>query len=124
MILTNITTPRDKPEKVRLAYSVVPDVYTNSGIAASAQAASLRGTSVLVQLTEVATISDATDPSYEVQVPISVHMVIKVPAIEQITEDHILTAIGRLVSCLYDTGSLTSSRLKKLLRGALKPTDI
>lgn len=41
LILTNITTPRDKPEKVRLAYSVVPDVYANSGIAPGAQATSL-----------------------------------------------------------------------------------
>lgn len=122
--LINITTPRSKPEKIRLAYTVVPDIYKNTGINPSVQAANISGVSVLVQLTEVATITDSSDASYEVQVPLSVHTVIRVPAIEQVTEAHVLTALGRLISCLFDTGSESDSRLKKILRGALKPSDI
>lgn len=122
--MINITTPRSKPETIRIAYSVVPNIYNNVDISPTVQAANLSGVSVLVQLTEIGTITDSADPGYEVQVPLSVHMVLKVPAIEQITEDHVLAAIGRLASTLFDTGSETSVRLKKILRGALKPSDI
>lgn len=124
MTLVNVTTPRSKPEKVRIAYSVIPDIYKNVDIAETAQAGNISGVSVLVQLTQIGTITDDTDAAYEAQVPLSVHMVLRVPAIEQVTEDNVMAAVGRLVSNLFETGSLTNSRLKRILRGALKPTDI
>lgn len=124
LILTNITSPIDRPEKFRLAWSQVDNIYTGSGISETVQAPSLRGVNLLVQLTEVASITDTVDAAYRVDVPISCHLVIKVPAVEEITETHVAAAVGRLVSGLFETGSEANIRLKALLRGSLQPTDL
>lgn len=124
MLLTNITSPIDRPEKFRIAWSLVDSVYNGSGISVANQAASLRGVNLLIQLTEVATVTDSADPAYRVDVPISVHCVVRVPAVDQLTEEHIQTVLGRLISGFYETGSETTSRIKALLRGSLEPSDI
>lgn len=124
LTLVNLTTPISKPESFKFAYSVVPDIYKGTGIAESARSVNTSGVSVLVQLNEIGTITDSEDPDYEVLAPVQYHMVIRVPAIEQITENHIMTGVGRLTSGLFDTGSEANLRLKKILRGALKPSDI
>lgn len=123
-ILVNLTTPVDRPEKFRFAQSAISNVYSGSGISANVQAQSVRGSNVLVQLTEVLSITDDTDPTYRVDVPMAVHLVLKVPAIEQVTEDHVMTALGRLVSGIYNTGSEANTRLKALIRGSLLPSDL
>lgn len=122
--VTNVTSPQDRPEKIRFASSKIDNVYKGSGISPSVQAPSVRGTNLLVQLTEVASITDPTDASYRVDVPISAHIVLKVPAIEQITEDHIIAVVGRLISGLFETGKSDSIRLARLVRGSLLPADL
>lgn len=122
--VTNVTSPQDRPEKIRFAFSKIDNVYKGSGISSSVQAPSVRGTNLLVQLTEVASITDTTDASYRVDVPISAHIVLKVPAIEQITEDQIVAVVGRLISGLFETGKSDSTRLARLIRGSLLPADL
>lgn len=78
----------------------------------------------MVQLTEIASITDTVDPSFRVDVPISAHIVLKVPAIEQITEDQLIAVVGRLVSGLFETGKTDSVRLSRLVRGSLLPADL
>lgn len=124
VILTNITSPLDRPEKFRIAWSVVDNIYNGTGISEANQAQSVRGVNLLVQLTEIASITDSVDASYRVDVPLSYHVVIKVPAIEEITEAHVAAGLGRLVSGLFETGSETNDRLKAMLRGSLEPTDM
>lgn len=124
LILTNITSPIDRPEKFRIAWSLLDNVYNGSGISLANQAPSLRGVNLLMQLTEVASITDDTDPAYRVDVPISVHCVLRVPAVEELTEEHIQTALGRLVSGFYETGAVSVDRIKALVRGSLEPSDI
>lgn len=122
--VTNVTSPQDRPEKLRFAISRIDNIYKGSGISPSAQAASVRGTNLLVQLTEVASITDTVDPSFRVDVPISAHIVLKIPAIEQITEDQLIAVVGRLVSGLFETGKTDSVRLSRLVRGSLLPADL
>lgn len=123
-VLTNITSPVDRPEKFRIAYQDVSNVYKDTGIDASVHAPSKRGVSILVQLTEVASVTDSTDPSYRIDLPLSMHLVIKVPANENITAELVESMLGRLVSGVFETGSESDTRLKSLLRGSLLPTDM
>lgn len=124
MILTNLSSPIDRPEKFRIQWQIVDSIYNGSGISEANQAPSVRGVSVLMQLTEVASITDSVDPSYRVDVPVSIHCVVRIPAVEELTEAHVQTALGRLVSGFYETGSTTTNRIKALLRGSLEPSDI
>lgn len=124
VILTNITSPVDRPEKIRIGYTEVANVYNGTGVEPTVYAPSKRGTQILAQVTEVIRVTDDTDPDYLVDLPVSYHLVIKVPTSEHISASDIKTGLGRLLSSLHETGSLTEDRLKAILRGALVPTDL
>ena len=124
IVLTNITSPIDRPEKIRIAYSDVSNVYNGSGIESGVYAPTKRGVSVLAQITNVISVTDNTDPTYRVDLPVSYHLVIKVPVSEAITGQVIEEGIGRLLSGLYDTGDNKVTRLDAILRGSLVPTDM
>lgn len=124
VIITNITSPVDRPEKLRIGYSDVANIYSGTGIEPSVLAPTKRGTQVLAQITEVISVTDDADPDYRVDLPVSYHLVIKVPNSEFISASDIQTGIGRLLSGLFDTGVVTTSRLEAILRGALVPTEL
>lgn len=124
IILTNITSPVDRPEKIRIGYTDVSNVYTGTGVEPSISAPTKRGTQILAQVTEVISVTDDTDPEYRIDLPVSYHLVIKVPTSEYVTSSNIVTGLGRLLSSLFDTGATTTSRLDAILRGALVPSDL
>lgn len=123
-VLTNLTSPISYPERFRLGISDVTDVYKGAGIDPGLYSPTRRGVSLLSQLTEVWTVTDSTDATYNVALPVSAHLVIKLPNNENITPAMVQTLIGRLVSGLYETGSLDTKRMSALLRGSLVPSDL
>lgn len=124
VIMTNLTSPVVYPEKIRISVSDVANVYTGSSIEPSLYAPTKRGTSLLVQLTEIWKVTDTVDSTFEAALPVSAHLVIKVPNHELVTPAAVQTLVGRLISGLYETGSTDTTRLTALLRGSLKPSDI
>lgn len=124
LTLINLTSPVDRPEKWRYSYSDIANIYNSTDIDPSVYAPSKRGVSVLVQLTETFSVTDSTDPSYRVDLPISAHIVLKLPANENLTSAMIQTVVARLASGLYETGLTTTSRLSALVRGSLTPADL
>jgi len=123
-IVTNLTSPLSFPEKMRFSTSEVTDVYKGAGVDPSMYAPSRRGISLLGQVTEVWTVTDSADASYQVALPVSAHLVIKVPNNENITPAMVQTLLGRLVSGLYETGSTGTTRIAAMLRGSLLPSDL
>lgn len=124
VVLTNITSPPDRPEKVRIGFTDVANVYAGSGVDAPVTAPTKRGTQILAQVTEVISVTDDADPDYRLDLPVSYHLVIKVPTSEYIVGSDVVTGLGRLLSCLFDTGSTSTTRLDAVLRGALTPSDV
>jgi hypothetical protein len=124
VIMTNITAPIDRPENIRLAYSEVANIYNGTGIEPSVSAPTKRGVSVLAQITDVISVTDTTDADFRIDLPLSAHLVLKVPSSEYITSAQVTAAVGRLLSSLFDTGSTSGSRLEAVLRGALVPTEL
>lgn len=120
--LTNLTSPLDRPEVVRVAHSIIPDVYKNSGISANVQPPSTKGVSILCQVTNV--YRDTTIAASPIDLPISAHIVIRVPAHSSVTAAVVEAHVGRLISSLYETGSTGTSRLESLLRGSLQPAGL
>lgn len=124
LVLTNLTSPVDRPEKLRVAFSEINNIYTGTGIDPSVSSPTKRGVSLLVQLTNVMSITDSTDPDYRIDLPLSAHMVIKVPSSEHITGGVVEDLVGRLLSGLYESGSVSTTRLESILRGSLAPADL
>jgi len=124
VILTNLTSPIAYPERFRFAFSDVKDVYTGVGIDPTLYAPSRRGISLLNQLTEEWTVTDSADASFLQVLPVSAHLVVKIPVNDQITAAMVQTLVARLLSGLFETGSTTTTRLAAMLRGSLTPTDV
>jgi hypothetical protein len=124
LVLTNLSSPYDRPETMRFGYTKIANVYNNSGIDPTVYAPTKSGVSLLCQINETVSVTDSTDPSFRMDFPISAHMVIKVPSSDAITASDVETLVGRLVSTLFDTGASDDTRLKQLLRGALTPKDL
>lgn len=122
VIMINTTSPMDRGETIRFAITNVKDVYTNTGVDAAYQAASHQGVSLVVQVNDTWRYEDATAPTAsKVDLPISAHLVIKVPKTSFLGADDHLSIAKRVFSLLFDTGSVTSARLMTLLKGALDP---
>lgn len=124
LTLTNLTSPVVYPEKMRFSVSDVANVYSGSSVEPSLYSPTKRGVSLLVQVNEMWKVTDTVDPSYEVALPVQAHLVIKVPNHELVTPAAVETMVGRLISCLYETGSEDTTRLTAMLRGSLKPSDL
>lgn len=124
LIVTNLTSPISFPETFRFGCQEVADVYKGSKVDATLYGPSKRGVSILAQLNEVWTVNDSTDATYQVALPVSAHIVIKVPSNENITPAMIQTLLGRVTSGFYNTGLATTERLQAMLRGSLKPSDL
>lgn len=124
VILTNITSPVDRPEKIRIGYTDVANVYSGTGVEPSVSAPTKRGTQILAQVTEVISVTDDADPEYRLDLPVSYHLVIKVPTSSYISATDVTAGLGRLLSSLFDTGVTTTTRLEAILRGALVPSGL
>lgn len=123
-VLVNLTSPVDRLESFKFSVSPVKDIYKGSQIDPSLTDSSRRGVSILCALTDVVTITDSIDATYRVDKPMSAHIVLKLPYDDLITPAVVEDFIGRLVSGLYESGWLTTTRIAALMRGSLLPTDV
>jgi hypothetical protein len=114
----------DQPEVIRVQASEIADVYKNTRIDPSAYAGSRKGISIVCQVNDILRVTETTDPTYCVDLPISCHMVLKVPQNANITADAIMSTAGRCLATLFDSNQLTSGRIGNLLRGAMIPSGI
>lgn len=122
--LTNLTTPIDQKETVVFSISNVPDIYKNTGIDPSRFSQVRQGVSLLAQVNETLRVTDTEVPDFEIDLPISAHLVVKVPTSQYVTTDLVQSLIQRLVATLADTDGTISSRLQSLLRGSMLPSSI
>lgn len=121
LIVTNLTSPLGLAEKFRWSFSDVANVYSGTDISPALRSQLSQGVSVLCQLTENWTVTSSEDPSYEVVLPVSAHVVLKLPVNNAISGDNILTLVERLISGIMPKGEIGSERLAALVRGSLSP---
>lgn len=124
VILTNITSPVDRPENIRIGYTNIANIYSGTSVEPSVFAPTRKGVSILSQVTDILSVTDNTNADYRIDLPVSAHLVLKVPASEFITADVVQTLVGRLLSSLFDTGATSTTRLDAILRGSLVPAGI
>lgn len=122
--LTNITSPVDRQEKFRFASSEIKNIYANSGIDPSVWAASTKGSSLLISVSETVSVTDSVDPNFRVDLPVTCNVTIKTPNSDLITPEFMLSLLGRAVSGAFETGSLTTDGIKRLSHGSLVPQDL
>lgn len=122
VVMTNLTAAQGRPEKFRWAFTEIPDVYKNTDIEPALRNQTKGGVQILCELTDVWTVTDSEDATYNVALPLKAHLVLRVPNTDFLSVDQIQYLVNRLVSGLYDQGSISTERLSALLRGSLKPS--
>lgn len=121
---TNKTSPLDQPENIRVQASEISDVYKGTSIDPSAYAANRKGLSIVAQVNDILRVSESTDINYQVDLPLSCHIVLKVPQNSNVTADNVMALAGRALACLFDSDQVTSARIANLLRGAMTPAGM
>lgn len=127
IILTNRTSPIDQPETIRFGYQNVANVYAGTGIDPSYMSVTKRGVSLVAQVNDILRVTCAEDTTCMPQVidlPISAHIVVKVPLNQYVNADVAMSVVNRAISSLYGTGEVTTARLGAMLRHALAPTGM
>lgn len=120
-ILTNTSTPLDQPETIRFGFSEIADVYSKSGLNTDQISGTLKGLNLLAQINETIKVTDTANAAFSQYLPISAHLVIKVPQSGYITPAMITTLVTRLVATLYESGV---SNLPALSKGVLTPKSL
>lgn len=120
----NQTSPVDQQESIRVQASEIADVYKGTAIDPSAYAPSRQGISVLAQVNDILRVTDSVDTTYQVDLPISCHIVVKIPKNANITAANVQTVVGRAVGLLFNTNDDTTSRIAALMRGACTPPTL
>lgn len=123
-ILTNLTSPYDQPESMRFELADIKNIYNGTSIDPSVYAPSRAGISLLCQVNDILRVTDSEDSTYQVDLPISVHFVVKMPKSQYITAHDIESVVARCVSSMYETDSDGVSRLDALVRGSMVPSTI
>lgn len=128
VIITNRTSPIDQPETFRFGYQSVANVYTNTGIDPSYMSVTKRGVSLVAQVNDILRVtcenSENSCNMSIIDLPLTAHVVVKVPLSQYITADTVQTVVNRAIASLYDTGSTGTTRLDAMLRHALMPTGM
>lgn len=119
--MVNTTTGLDEDEQIRVAFNEIADIYKNAGISCDNVSSSKTGYSLLVQLTKTVKVVDSADATYSAHVPLSVHIVIKVPRMEAVTNETIKLLVSRLFATLYEGGTL---KALGMLKGAISPKGL
>lgn len=119
-ILTNIQTPIDQPETIRVAYKKVNDVFAGSNLN-KLQAAAIDKTGVQILVQDCASLKQTNADGSSVTVPVSLHLVAKIPTGIEIDQSIITGQLSRLLGVLYEDGG---SRVSSLVKGAIIPKNL
>lgn len=122
VILTNVTSPVGKFEKFRFTSREVTDSYKRFGVTAPVNPP--KSTQIMVQLMKVETVTDSVDATFEKDLVMEGHIVLSVPQDGLVTAAAVDAFVMRLLTGLYKTGIVDSSRIQALLRGSLMPSDV
>lgn len=121
VIMVNTTTSLDADETIRLSMSDIADIYKNAGVSADLVSDTKQGYSLLLQVNQIVKVNDSANPAYETHLPLSAHMVLKLPKAEAITNVAIQSLIARLIAPLYDKGTI---KALSMLKGAISPKGL
>lgn len=123
-VITNLTAPYDQPETIRFEIADIKNIYNGTMIDPSVYATSKAGISLVCQVNDILRVTDSADSTYQVDLPISAHFVIKMPKSQYITASDIEKVVARCVASLYDTDSIGTSRIDALVRGSMAPSTL
>lgn len=124
VILTNVTSPVDQPETMRLSQRKVANVYANTEVDPSAYLPIRQGTATLLECRETWVETDSVDTTYRKLIPVKCGITFTLPAYGNITADQAVGLVLRTLGLTFETGTVTSVGMAALLRGVMMKADL
>lgn len=118
--LTNVKSPVPRPQTVRYAVTNVKNVYSK-GIDKAFQLQDKSGKSIVFGLTEMWSVTNDSipnDPGFIV--PVSGHMVLKLPTGIDIPADKFIEFATTVYGLVFDHGTKSDAKLNRLMRGSVE----
>lgn len=125
-IITNTTSPIDQPETIRFATQAVSNVYAGTDIEPTNYYATKKGASTVVQVRDILRVTDSTDPTFRVDIPLECHIVVRVPKTPFVQVSDVRAVINRAISALLplDATGGSNKRIEELVRGVMVPSGL
>lgn len=120
-IYTNIAGALDQPNTIRCAAAPIADIFRGAPVDPITDQ-TVDGLSILVQVNEAWKVNDSANTSFvPYYLPVSAHMVLKVPVNEYVTAAAVVGLITRLAGApMRAAGDNMSVAISKLLRGVVR----
>lgn len=119
--LLNQTSPLGQCELVRYGVSEIADIYKGTGISQDHIGDSTKGVKLLAQITETLKVTDDASPTFVVESPFSVQLVLTGPSNQYATDALYVSLIARLIGTLYEHGV---PKILTKMKGALTPKEL
>lgn len=121
---SNITSPVDQPEEVRIATKKVTNVYSGSGITPSFMSSSKEGISSLIQIRDILRVHDdgVSDAAgccfpWTIDLPAKVNVTVQIPRNQYFGATEAIAVLHRTIAVLEQAAS-DEATLNKILRGS------
>lgn len=121
-VVVNINTPAGQSNTLRYAIEPVRDVIKGTDV--YYPPVNTTGSRLLIQSTQVNRVIDDVDATYCVDLPIQVSLTVKYPNSELITDAQLVSAISDILGAVVQDAADPNAVLKKLMRGAMRPTSL
>lgn len=123
-VITNLTSPVDRPETIRFSSQEIANIYRSTKVETSRYGPTKGGRSILIQHNSISSVEDDASAQDSYHLPMGVHLVLRLPNSEFVDAALVKTQISRLLGALQETGDDGNTRLTALLRGSLLPKDV
>lgn len=123
-VITNLTSPVDRPETFRFSQQSIANIYRSTSIESSRFGPTKGGRSILIQHNSISAVEEEGSTQDSYHLPLGIHLVLRVPNSEYVDAAVVTTQIERLLGALHETGDDGKTRLSALLRGSLLPKNV
>lgn len=121
VVLTDITTPLDQPSTIRVAQTSRPNVYAGTTLDPSVHLPNKKGTDTIVEVREIWSETETTDPSYQRMFPVRVAITMSLPNASQVSTADATALVLRAVAALGKAGDNNiTTGITDLLHGVVK----
>lgn len=121
--LRNLTSSLGLEETVQFRVSTIPNIYQNSGVERSLWTPTVSGVRANVHIGQRWSLVDTTNADWNYVIPSFCDITLKIPNNPYISESDVATMLTRTISSLLYSDSFGTSRIAKLLRGAMNPKE-
>lgn len=120
-VAIDVTSPQDQPSTLRIAQQSRPNVYAGTSIDPSVFLPTKKGLDTIIEIREVWSDTESTDPTYLRLAPVRAAITLTLPDSSLVTEDSVMRLVGRAVAALFAQGDAThSAGISALLHGVVR----